>query len=68
LPVGSIKRAQINGKVSFEEHPALAHFGGRNTASLGPAAQFFGVQFEKRGSLCEVERLHVTPPMMRLAR
>jgi hypothetical protein len=64
LPVASIKRAHVIGKVRFEKHPALAHLGGRNTASLGTAAQFFGMQLEETGGLFEIKRLHVTLPML----
>jgi len=66
LPVRSIERANVIGKVRFKEHPALAHLGGRNTALFGAAAQFFGVQLEKHGSLCKIECFHIRSPMMGL--
>jgi hypothetical protein len=58
LPIRSIKRAQVIGKVILDKHPALAHFGSRYTASLGAAAEFFGMQLEKSGSLFKIKRLH----------
>lgn len=51
-------RAQILGKVVFDEYPGPARFGARQQAALGAAAHDFLVHLEKGGGLVEVQRVH----------
>ena len=58
LPVISILRADIGGKVFLQEHPAPADPGCRNQPCRGALSEGGRMQFEESGSLVEIECEH----------
>ena len=58
LPVISILRADIGGKVFLQEHPASADPGGGNQPCGGMLSEGSRMQLEEGGGLVEIECKH----------
>ena len=52
----------MGGKILLQKYPGSAHFGPWNVATLGPLAQFLGVEAEKCRRLAEVKGMHAESP------
>lgn len=58
LPIGTIKRAQVLGKVFLQKDPRAADLGAGDSASLGALAEYFRVDAQKCGRFFESESVH----------
>jgi len=58
LPAHRIERTDVHDKIVFDEHPALAGFGGRDLAGFGLFPQCCRRHAEEFGGFLESERTH----------
>src|ERR1039457_1122473 len=65
LPRISIVPAHIFGKVVINKNPCFTGLRAWQQAQLGAAAHFLRMHVEKCGSLCQVERVHLSSQIRR---
>lgn len=58
MPSTSVKRAEIDSKIVFEEHPTLAWLGRFDEAVAGFLAQHGGRYVQELRGFAQVERAH----------
>jgi len=59
LPLNSIVRTHVVGKVVFDKNPCLAGLRAGQQTQLGAAAYFLWVHMEEGGGLVQIEGMHV---------
>lgn len=59
LPLISIVRTHIFGKIVVDKNPRFARLGTGQLAQLGAPSHFLGMHLEKCRGLCQIERAHI---------